>query len=326
MKRGATASLDRFVTRKEVKQSTIRESLQTATVSVASEAQPRSSGVSVSNEDENGGVTAQQKERIELHKRRALALRALNHPEEANAHSSAAVADLLTEPSWRDALRGTIDGPPGQKVTRLLQDEIAAGATVYPPQKEIFRAFNETPLPNVKAVIVGQDPYHGEGQAEGFSFSVPEGVKVPSSLKNILREVGDDFGYGMPRSGHLGKWARQGVLLLNAVLTVQAGRPRSHSKQGWEAITTQAIRELSRRREGVVFLLWGKDAQTKKQSIDTSKHLVLESAHPSGLSAHKGFFGCKHFSRTNAFLVSTGQSPIDWRLDVDHNDENAQSR
>jgi uracil-DNA glycosylase len=268
--------------------------------------------------NESADVTPQQRERAEVMRRQALAIRALNNPSASGQHreysSPPAVADLLTETSWRDALSGSLDGPPGHKIDRLLKDEIAAGASVYPPQKHIFRALNETPLHNVKVVIMGQDPYPNEGQAEGFSFSVPDGVQIPKSLQNILSEVSSDFKVSSPRSGHLGKWARQGVLLLNAVLTVQAGKPRSHSKQGWEAITAQAIREVSKRRDGAVFLLWGKDAQQKKQSIDTSKHLVLEAPHPSPLSASKGFFGCRHFSQANRFLQEKGQEPIDWRL------------
>lgn len=268
--------------------------------------------------------------RPELQRRKALAIRAIRAGEEersegggkgkvedirTESHSQEpSVVDLLTELSWREALRGTLDGPPGEQVDRLLKREAEAGVKVYPPEGQIFRAMNELPMERVKAVIIGQDPYHGEGQAEGFSFSVPKSQPIPSSLKNILKELNQDVGAPIPPHGHLGKWVQEGVLLLNAVLTVQAGKPKSHQKKGWEAITKQAIRQLCSQRESVAFLLWGRDAQEKKSCIDTSKHLVLEAAHPSGLSAHRGFFGCRHFSRANRFLEDSGQSPIDWTI------------
>lgn len=186
---------------------------------------------------------------------------------------------------------------------------------VYPPGKLIFNAFNLTPFEKVKVVILGQDPYHGPGQAHGLSFSVPDGVPFPPSLLNIFKELRDDLGIPMAKSGNLEKWAREGVLLLNASLTVRSGQAASHAHHGWETFTDAAIRALSSERENLVFILWGNYAIAKEALIDTSKHLVLKSVHPSPLSASRGFFGCHHFSKTNDYLIEHGINPIDWNLD-----------
>ena len=186
---------------------------------------------------------------------------------------------------------------------------------VYPPGKLIFNAFNLTPFEKVKVVILGQDPYHGPGQAHGLSFSVPDGVPFPPSLLNIFKELRDDLGIPMAKSGNLEKWAREGVLLLNASLTVRSGQAASHAHHGWETFTDAAIRALSSERENLVFILWGNYAIAKETLIDTSKHLVLKSVHPSPLSASRGFFGCHHFSKTNDYLIEHGINPIDWNLD-----------
>ena len=200
-----------------------------------------------------------------------------------------------------------------KRLVRFLHQEKAAGKVIYPPGSLIFNAFNLTPLPDVKVVIIGQDPYHGPGQAMGLSFSVPDGIPAPPSLKNIFHEIETDLGVKMSGRPNLEAWARQGVLLLNSVLTVEAGQPTSHSRIGWMEFTDAVIRTLSERRSGLVFLLWGRFAQEKQALIDTSKHYVLTAAHPSPL-ARGAFFGCRHFSRTNQILVSEGLEPIQWQL------------
>lgn len=186
---------------------------------------------------------------------------------------------------------------------------------VYPPGKLIFNAFNLTPFDKVKVVILGQDPYHGPGQAHGLSFSVPNGIQQPPSLQNIFKEIQNDLGYPPPKSGNLEKWAKEGVLLLNASLTVRDGQAASHAHHGWEVFTDAAIKALSDKKENLVFILWGNYAIAKESLIDTRKHLVLKSVHPSPLSASRGFFGCHHFSKTNNYLIEHGISPIDWRLE-----------
>ena len=185
---------------------------------------------------------------------------------------------------------------------------------IYPPASRIFASFNYTPFDKVKVVIIGQDPYHGAGQANGLCFSVSDGVPQPPSLQNIFKELQSDLGIPIPSSGNLESWAKQGVLLLNATLTVRANQPGSHQKQGWEEFTDAAIRALSEKRKGLVFLLWGKFAQAKETLIDTSKHHVLKAPHPSPFSVHSGFFGCKHFSKANELLKKEGLEPIDWQL------------
>jgi len=185
---------------------------------------------------------------------------------------------------------------------------------IYPPGNYIFNAFDKTPVEKVKVVILGQDPYHGEGQAHGLCFSVQNGVKPPPSLVNIYKELNSDLGIPVPNHGNLEKWAEQGVLLLNATLTVRANTPRSHFNKGWEKLTDAAIAKISSSQKNLVFLLWGNDAKLKEPLIDSSKHLILKTVHPSPFSVYNGFFGCKHFSKTNSFLESKGLTPIDWSL------------
>ena len=221
--------------------------------------------------------------------------------------------DVKIESSWKQALQSEFDKPYFAELVRFLHAEKAAGKVVFPPGRQIFRAFELTPLPEVKVVILGQDPYHGYGQAMGLCFSVPEGVPAPPSLKNIFKEIEDDLGVRMSGSPDLEPWARQGVLLLNAILTVRSGEPASHGSIGWQPFTDAVIRCISDRCEGVVFLLWGSFARSKRELIDTSKHFVLEAAHPSPL-ARGAFFGCRHFSQTNALLSAQGKTPINWQL------------
>ena len=221
--------------------------------------------------------------------------------------------NVRIEQSWKDALAPEFEKPYFADLVRFLHQEKDAGQTIYPPGSQIFRAFELTPLSQVKVVILGQDPYHGPGQAMGLSFSVPDGVPAPPSLVNIFKEIESDLGIRMSGRPNLENWARQGVLLLNAMLTVRAGVAGSHSGIGWQQFTDAVIRTVSDRCDGVVFLLWGNFARSKKELIDTSRHTVLEAAHPSPL-AHGAFFGCRHFSKTNAILLSEGKTPIDWQL------------
>ena len=217
------------------------------------------------------------------------------------------------EESWKNALAGEFGKPYFESLVRFLHKEKAEGKKIYPPGSQIFRAFELTPVDKLKVVILGQDPYHGPGQAHGLSFSVSAGVPAPPSLKNIFKEIESDLGITMSGYPDLEKWAHQGVLLLNAVLTVRAGVAASHSKIGWEEFTDAVIRYISDNCEGVVFLLWGNFARSKSALIDRSRHYVLEAAHPSPL-ARGAFFGCRHFSQTNAILSSRGLVPIDWQL------------
>ena len=221
--------------------------------------------------------------------------------------------DVRIEESWKSALAAEFGKPYFESLVRFLHSEKAAGQKVFPPDSQIFKAFDLTPLTNLKVVILGQDPYHGPGQAHGLSFSVPEGVTAPPSLKNIFKEIESDLGVKMSGYPNLEKWARQGVLLLNAVLTVRAGVAASHSKIGWEEFTDAVIKYISDNCEGVVFLLWGNFARSKSVLIDRSKHHVLEAAHPSPL-ARGAFFGCRHFSQANTLLSQQGKAPIDWVL------------
>ncbi|MBQ9548705.1 MAG: uracil-DNA glycosylase [Bacteroidales bacterium] len=221
--------------------------------------------------------------------------------------------DVRIEPSWKEALAGEFDKPYFRSLVASLHEEKARGAVIYPPGGQIFRAFELTPLPEVKVVILGQDPYHGPGQAMGLSFSVPDGMPAPPSLRNIFKEIEDDLGVQMSGRPNLEDWARQGVLLLNAVLTVRSGQPTSHSGLGWQEFTDAVIRTISDRCEGVVFLLWGSFARSKRELIDCSRHSVLEAAHPSPL-ARGAFFGCRHFSKTNEILVREHKTPITWKL------------
>ena len=223
--------------------------------------------------------------------------------------------DVQIENSWKEILHKEFAKNYFRQIVVLIKTEKNQNKIIYPPGPLIFNAFNLTPYNEVKVVILGQDPYHGHGQAHGLCFSVPEGVQPPPSLINIFKEIESDLGIGMPpRYGNLTKWAQQGVLLLNAFLTVRANEPLSHSKIGWEEFTNNVIRTLSDKKEGIVFILWGKFAQQKQELIDETKHYVLKAAHPSPFSADKGFFGCKHFSLTNNYLVKNGNMPIDWKL------------
>ena len=215
------------------------------------------------------------------------------------------------EESWQSRLKDEFDKPYFKLLTDFVRDEYSA-RTIYPPAKLIFNAFDQCPFDQVKVVIVGQDPYHEPGQAHGLCFSVNDGVQIPPSLVNIYKEIHDDLALPIPKSGNLERWSRQGVLLLNATLTVRAHQAGSHQHKGWEEFTDAAIYHLANERENLVFILWGAYAQRKGENIDANRHLVLKSTHPSPLSAHRGFFGNKHFSRTNDYLQAHGISPINW--------------
>ena len=221
--------------------------------------------------------------------------------------------EVRIEQSWKNALADEFGKPYFESLVRFLHKEKTEGKRIFPPGSQIFRAFDLTPVDKVKVVILGQDPYHGFGQAHGLSFSVPEGVPAPPSLKNIFKEIESDMGVRMSGYPNLENWARQGVLLLNAVLTVRSGEAASHSKIGWEQFTDAVIRYVSNNCEGVVFMLWGNFARGKRELIDHSRHCVLEAAHPSPL-ARGAFFGCRHFSRANAWLAANGKAPVNWQL------------
>lgn len=219
--------------------------------------------------------------------------------------------DVYLPTTWNKVLQSDLQ----RSLYSDLQEKVTAAyqsTVVFPPQEYIFNAFSLCPFEAVRVVILGQDPYHGPGQAHGLSFSVPDGVKTPPSLKNIYKEIKTDIGNDIPLTGNLEHWATQGVLLLNATLTVENGKPGSHQKLGWETFTDTIIKKLSDEKEHVVFLLWGNFARSKSVLIDTKKHLVLEAPHPSPLSAYTGFFGCKHFSKTNDYLTARGCKPIVW--------------
>lgn len=221
--------------------------------------------------------------------------------------------DVKIEQSWKSALAAEFGKPYFEQLVRFLHAEKAAGKVIYPPGGLIFRAFELTPVPDVKVVILGQDPYHNPGEAMGLSFSVPEGVRTPPSLRNIFREVETDLGIRLSGCPNLEGWARQGVLLLNSILTVEGGFAASHRGKGWETFTDAVISYLSAHREGIVFLLWGNYAKAKASLIDTSRHHVLLAAHPSPL-AGGAFFGCRHFSRANEILLAEGKTPINWQI------------
>lgn len=218
------------------------------------------------------------------------------------------------DPSWKEILKEEFNSPYFAALKEFLVSE-KKKHTVYPPGDQIFSAFNFTPFDKVKVVIIGQDPYHGEGQAHGLCFSVFKDIKKPPSLLNIFKEIRNDLGYEIPTHGNLEKWARQGVLLLNATLTVRANQAGSHQKKGWETFTNAVIQKLSTEKEHLVFLLWGNYAIAKKELIDQSKHTILSSVHPSPLSASRGFFGNKHFTKTNQILQNFEESEIDWKID-----------
>jgi len=222
--------------------------------------------------------------------------------------------DVKIEASWKEILKSEFSKPYFQQIVLHIKTEKLQGKIIYPPGSFIFNAFNSTPFDKVKVVILGQDPYHGPGQAHGLCFSVPQGIAPPPSLVNIFKELQDDIGINIPNHGNLTHWAHQGVFLLNVSLTVRAGEPMSHSKIGWAEFTDTVIKKISELKKNIVFLLWGKFAQEKKVLIDESKHLILRAAHPSPLSAHAGFLGCRHFSKTNEYLMHKGIDPIDWSL------------
>ncbi len=222
--------------------------------------------------------------------------------------------DVKIESSWKNVLKSEFEKPYFLETVTFLRMEKAAGKTIFPPGSLMFNAFNSTPFDAVKVVLLGQDPYHGPAQAHGLCFSVPDGITPPPSLINIFKELYNDTGVSIPRSGNLTRWAQQGVLLFNASQTVRANEPMSHSKIGWAHFTDTVNSKVSDLKKNIVFLLWGKFAQEKQALIDETKHLVLKAAHPSPYSANSGFLGCRHFSKTNDYLVQNGIDPIDWSL------------
>ena len=221
------------------------------------------------------------------------------------------MADVRIAEDWKSVLKEEFTKPYFDELVEFVKAEYAS-TTVFPAGRNIFRAFDKCPLDRLKVVIIGQDPYHGEGQANGLCFSVSEGVPFPPSLQNILKEVHDDTGAEIPSSGELDRWAEQGVLLLNAVLTVRAHQAASHAGRGWEQFTDAVVRTIAERKEGVVYMLWGNYAQRKGQIADPERNLILKSVHPSPLSVYRGFFGCKHFSKANDYLIKSGKEPIVW--------------
>ena len=223
--------------------------------------------------------------------------------------------DIKLEPLWKKRLNSEFEKPYMQQLFSFLLSEKRQGKRVFPASKHYFKALDETPFDQVKVVVLGQDPYHGDDQAHGLSFSVPAGIRPPPSLKNIFKEIKSDLGFDAPNHGCLESWSRQGVLLLNSVLTVERGKAASHQGKGWEQFTDQIIWNLNEHREGVVFMLWGTYAQKKGAFIDAERHCVLTAPHPSPLSAHRGFLGCKHFSQSNQYLQAQGIEAIDWQLE-----------
>lgn len=219
--------------------------------------------------------------------------------------------DVKIAADWKQLLQEEFNKPYFEELTHFVREEYATGV-IYPAGRNIFRAFDKCPVESLKVVIIGQDPYHGPGQANGLCFSVNDGVPFPPSLQNIFKEVNEDVGVQIPQSGNLDRWAEQGVLLLNSVLTVKAHLAASHVGRGWEQFTDAVVRIIAEQKQGVVYMLWGNYAQRKGSIVDTSKNLVLKSVHPSPLSVYRGFFGCKHFSQANAYLQSKGKSPIVW--------------
>ncbi|KAL2642496.1 hypothetical protein R1flu_010083 [Riccia fluitans] len=274
----------------------------------------------VASEEEGSQLNKEQRMRMELNKGIARAKRNLKTCENTVAQvrgegkSFPEFKMLLVEPTWLAILQEEFSKSYMSKLQSFVEQEAKGANPIYPPPALVFNAFNTCPFDKIKVVIIGQDPYHGPNQAMGLCFSIPQGVKVPSSLLNIFKEIHDDIGCSLPSHGNLEKWAHQGVFLLNAVLTVRQANPNSHAKKGWETFTDVAIRAVSQQRAGVVFLLWGNSAQDKARLIDSTKHHILKAAHPSGLSANRGFFKCRHFSKTNELLEKAGEVPIDWQL------------
>ncbi len=230
------------------------------------------------------------------------------------AEPAAARRPVHLEASWLRELGQEFEQAHMRGLSAFLREQRAAGKRIYPPAGKIFNALDSTPFEQVRVVILGQDPYHGPGQAHGLCFSVPPGIAIPPSLQNIHKELRADLGCDTPGHGNLQAWAERGVLLLNAVLTVEARRPASHQGRGWETFTDSIVSRLNAKREGLVFLLWGAYAQRKGAIIDQNRHLVLKAAHPSPMAADRGFFGCRHFSRANAYLDARGETALDWRL------------
>lgn len=214
--------------------------------------------------------------------------------------------------NWKSHLAGEKEQPYFKQLLLFLEQERARGCKIYPPNSEVFKALEQTQFEDVKVVILGQDPYHGEGQAHGLAFSVPDGILIPPSLRNIFKELQSDLQISPPKTGDLTSWAKQGVLLLNSILTVEEGKAGSHADKGWEQFTDRVISELVSKGENIVFLLWGAYAQKKTPVKDSNRHLFLNAPHPSPLSAHRGFLGCKHFSQANEYLLKIGRTPIDW--------------
>lgn len=221
------------------------------------------------------------------------------------------IMDVKIAEDWKRLLVPEFEKEYFRNLTDFVKQEYST-TSIYPRGKNIFRAFDECPFENLKVVIIGQDPYHGPGQANGLCFSVNDGVTFPPSLQNIFKELSDDLGRPVPRSGDLDRWAKQGVLMLNSVLTVRANLAASHQGRGWEQFTDAVVHAIAREKEGVVYLLWGSYAQRKAAFVDRTRNCILESVHPSPLSAYRGFFGCKHFSKANEYLISTGKTPIEW--------------
>ncbi len=219
--------------------------------------------------------------------------------------------DVKIAEDWKEILQGEFDKPYFEELTRFVRSEYAAGQ-IFPAGRNIFRAFDKCPFETLKVVVIGQDPYHGVGQANGLCFSVNDGVPFPPSLQNIFQEISDDVGTPVPSSGNLDRWAEQGVLLLNSVLTVRAHQAASHAGRGWEQFTDAVVRIIAERKQELVYMLWGSYAQRKGQMADPSRNLILKSVHPSPLSVYRGFFGCRHFSQANAYLESVGKTPIVW--------------
>jgi uracil-DNA glycosylase len=311
----APASKKAKAEQEEEKTSPLRES----NAKSSDDAGASSEGAAVAPED-GDGVADAQRQRALLNKQVATS-KVLHGKAVAVADAASAkgthpdVAELLVEETWKEAVGGEFGKEYFTNLKQFLGREWSGGAKVFPAPGKIFRAFNTCPMERVKVVILGQDPYHDDGQAMGLSFSVPRGWKVPSSLNNIYKELGTDLGCAKPTHGDLDKWATQGVLMLNASLTVRAHQANSHSKKGWEVFTDAAIRTLAKQREGLVFLLWGKNAQEKERLIGKDRgHLILKCPHPSGLSAHRGFYGCKHFSQANAFIEKKGGVGVDWQI------------
>lgn len=220
----------------------------------------------------------------------------------------------IVEEQWNEALEAEFKKEYFKELIKFVEHEYK-NHKVYPPKEDVFNAFNLTPLGQVKVVVIGQDPYHNEGQSHGLCFSVKPGTRIPPSLRNILKELEDDLGFVAPNNGYLEKWAKQGVLLLNNVFTVRANEPNSHRKRGWEEFTDSVIRVLNKEDRPIVFILWGGPARENKKILDNDQHLIIESPHPSPLSSYRGFFGTKPFSRTNEFLIDMGLEPIDWKID-----------